>query len=355
MRSAFLDRLRCPGCRDSFDLESRVAREGLVEEGVLRSRCGAAFPVIAGVPRILPPDAAATLAERHAGFFDRHPDLRPATTAGREGTSVRTLRAFGDEWTRFPELLEVYTRIFEWYFQGPTPVAWPGLRVLDAGCGMGRWLHFARRAGAAIVGMDVSPAIDVVAQREGPEADLVQADLRWPPFAPGTFDLVYSLGVVHHLDDPFAGVRTLASLVRPGGELRLYVYRSLENEHVLRRALLGGVTLTRRVTTRLPFGLLHGFSWMVAAAFTVLSIAPRRLLRGYAWGDRLTRGLPLAQYADVPFGMLVAEQFDWFGAPLETRHREQDVRAWLDAVGFQVEAVLPELGWRAIGRRPAAS
>ena len=110
--------------------------------------------------------------------------------------------------------------------------------MLDAGCGMGRWLHFARAAGAEIVGMDVSAAIDVAAAREGDGADFVQADLRFPPFAPESFDLVYSLGVVHHLEEPMAGVRALAKLVRPGGELRLYVYRTLEDEPWWKRLLL---------------------------------------------------------------------------------------------------------------------
>ncbi len=55
---------------------------------------------------------------------------------------------------------------------------------------------------------------------------------------PESFDLVYSLGVLHHLEDPLAGVRALAKLVRPGGELRLYVYRTLEDEPWWKRAAL---------------------------------------------------------------------------------------------------------------------
>lgn len=199
--------------------------------------------------------------------------------------------------------------------------------------------------------MDVSPAIDVAARREGASADFVQADLRWPPFAPGTFDLVYSLGVVHHLEDPLAGIRALAPLVRPGGEMRLYVYRSLAEEGGFRRALLRAVTAVRGVTTRLPYGGLHAFSWTVAAAATVLFLLPRRLLRRSRLGDRWTRALPLVQYADVPFQMLVAEQFDRFGAPLEGRYRREEVEAWLRDVGLTVRAILPDLGWRAIGQR----
>ena len=48
-----------------------------------------------------------------------------------------------------------------------------------------------------------------------------------------SFDLAQialSLGVLHHLEDPLVGVRALARLVRPGGELRLYVYRTLDDD-----------------------------------------------------------------------------------------------------------------------------
>jgi SAM-dependent methyltransferase len=265
--------------------------------------------------------------------------------------SAKTQALFGDEWTRFPAIEDAHAEIFAWYFEGPRPVAWPGLHVLDAGCGMGRWLHFARREGARVVGLDLSPAIDVAARREGAGVDLVQGDLRHPPFPPGAFDLVYSLGVVHHVEDPAAAVRVLADLVRPGGELRLYVYRSLHDEGWVRRTLLAGVTLVRRGTVRLPPPALHAFSWMVAAVSTALFLVPHRAARWAGLGRR-TRGLPLTQYADVPFRMLVAEQFDRFGAPLEGRFRKEEVEAWLRGAGLEVVAVLPGLGWRAIARKP---
>ncbi|MGH7534548.1 MAG: class I SAM-dependent methyltransferase, partial [Gemmatimonadales bacterium] len=176
--------------------------------------------MIAGVPRILPEPLAATLLVDHPAFFADHPDLKPAGGRTPASVSLRTQRAFGDEWHRFPEVLAVHERIFRWYFEGPGELQWEGLRVLDAGCGMGRWLHFARREGAQVVGMDVSTAIDVAAARDGDGADFVQADLRWPPFASSSFDLVYSFGVIHHLEDPLSGVKSLAALVRPGGGIR---------------------------------------------------------------------------------------------------------------------------------------
>ncbi len=353
----FAAQLRCPDCASPLELEERGRDAGGVREGALRSACGRVFPVIEGVPRLVPAEVEAILARDHADFFTRHPDLRPRAAPGGGTVSVRTLRAFGDEWQRFPELHAVHEKIFRWYFEGPAQVEWRGLRVLDAGCGMGRWLHFARRAGAKAVGMDVSKALDVAAAREE-GADFVQADLRRPPFAPASFDLVYCLGVLHHLEDPVAGLRALAELVRPRGEVRFYVYRTLEDEHWTKRALLGGVTLLRRLTTRLPYPAVSGVAWTLSVLARVLTLLPRRLLRRYAWGDRITKGLPLVHYVDVPFRMLVAEQFDRLVAPLEGRFRREDVERWVHDAKLDLVAVLPDLGWRVIARRslgPAAS
>jgi SAM-dependent methyltransferase len=330
MRRAFAASLDCPACRGSLSLEPTVESGDVVGEGMLRCGCGRRFPVSGGVPRLLPEAAA------------------------QDALSRRTQALFGDEWQRFPELLRVHADIFRWYFEGNGPIPWPELRVLDAGCGMGRWLHFVRENGAEVVGMDVSAAVDVAAQREGAGADFVQADLRCPPFPPESFDLVYSFGVVHHLADPASAVRTLAALVRPGGTLRLYVYRSLADEGRARRVLLGLVTGIRSVTTRLPADLLHAFSWTVSAIATAAFLVPRRALRGSRVGERVTRGWPLVHYTDVPFRMLVAEQFDRFGAPLEGRYRRDEVEGWLRAAGLEVVTILPGLGWRAIARKPSS-
>jgi len=351
VKQSFAATLRCAACGKPLTLDG-AASSAALSEGALRCSCGEIAPVIAGVPRILPRATAGTLVAQHPSFFEKFPGLRPATGINAKPDSLRTLRAFGDEWQRFPELLEVHKGIFDWYFEGPEPVRWKGLRVLDAGCGMGRWLHFARTAGAGVVGMDVSGAIDVAAAREGEGADFVQADLRFPPFAPESFDLVYSLGVVHHLEEPMTGVRALAKLVRAGGELRLYVYRTLEDEPSWKRLLFAAATALRHVTTRLPYPAVHAVSWLVAATATSLFLWPRRLLRKWAWGDRLTRNLPLVHYTDVPFRMVVSEQFDRLVAPIEGRFRKDEVEGWLRDVGFEVVAVLPGLGWRGIGRRP---
>ena len=294
-------------------LAAQQTASGRPAEPVLSCHCGAEFPLIAGVPRMLPRAAASTL-------------------------SKRTQQAFGDEWQRFPEVLAVHRRIFDWYFEGPVPVRWKGLRVLDAGCGMGRWLHFALEAGAEIVGMDVSPAIDVAAARDGAGADFVQADLRFPPFSPQSFDLVYCLGVVHHLEQPQVGVRALAKLVRPGGELRLYVYKTLDDEPAWKRLIFKGVTALRHLTTRLPYALVHAVAWLVAATATLLFIGPRKLLRRWALGDRLTSRAS----AGALLGCAVSHARLGAVRPTRCTNRRplprDEVEAWLREAGLEVVA-----------------
>lgn len=125
-------------------------------------------------------------------------------------------------------LVERYGDVAEaawWSEHGSAPV------VLDAGCGaglaavelLGKRLHDIR-----YVGMDVSRAVDVAAQRFA-ERELpggfVQADLAQPPFAEGSLDVVLSEGVLHHTDSTESALKGLARLLRPGGRFLFYVYR----------------------------------------------------------------------------------------------------------------------------------
>jgi SAM-dependent methyltransferase len=100
-----------------------------------------------------------------------------------------------------------------------------GMRVLDAGCGTGealRWLCDAVAPQGAVVGIDLAAAHVAAARAAASGQVLVlQADVRQPPFAPRSFDFIWSVNTINHLREPVAGVRVLASLLRPGGRIAL--------------------------------------------------------------------------------------------------------------------------------------
>ena len=100
-----------------------------------------------------------------------------------------------------------------------------GMRVLDAGCGTGealRWLCDAVAPLGTVVGIDLAAAhVSAARASTSGQALVLQADVRRPPLALRSFDLVWSVNTINHLREPLAGVVVLAGLLRPGGRIVL--------------------------------------------------------------------------------------------------------------------------------------
>ena len=126
-------------------------------------------------------------------------------------------------------------------------------RVLDAGCGAGRHLSCLREHGLSATGIDLSAHLLSRAVQNG-RGPVVCADLRHPPFRPGTFELVASFFTVFgYLDttrDDELLFASLASLVSPGG----WLYQDLPNPVHVRshlvprdeRSIEGGTVVQER-------------------------------------------------------------------------------------------------------------
>ena len=176
----------------------------------------------------------------------------------------------------------------------------------------------------------------------------LRADLQNLPLADASFDFIYSLGVLHHIDDTAGTIRRLIEKLRPGGRLRIYLYWKRSGWVGL---LLGLVTRVRKATTRLPFGVLKPLCWILSVVLSVGVIWPYRLLA--AMHVPGVESLPLFVYAKYPFRVLYNDQFDRFSAPLEKRYTAEETRQLLERAGLVDVSVIARYGWIGQGRKPA--
>ena len=102
--------------------------------------------------------------------------------------------------------------------------------VLDAGCGNGRFSYVVSHYGPnLLVSFDISSGVlhakKVIRERNrSANVAFVQGDVTAPPFKAGSFDIVFSWGVLHHTPRIRQTFSKIATLVKLGGTLAVYVY-----------------------------------------------------------------------------------------------------------------------------------
>jgi len=243
------------------------------------------YPVVGGVPRLA--------GEAYVGSF------------GRQWNRYDVARPEEDEAT-----FEAKT--------GVAPRALAGLRVLDAGCGGGRYARLLGEHGAEVLGVDLSSAVDKAASLCAglPNVQIVQADLLDLPVAESAFDLVFSIGVLHHSPDPRRAFAEIARRVKPGGRLAVWLYRK---NVAPQEWINSGV---RALTTRMPARVLEPLCAGLGAlgSVPVLNRTLNKLVNFSAHPDWTLR---------------VCDNFDWWAPEHQSHHTMAELRSWFAEEGFE--------------------
>lgn len=225
------------------------------------------------------------------------------------------VKSFSKQWILFSrtQLDSVSTHSSRIAFEektGMTPRNLKGRCILDAGCGMGRFVDIvSKEPGASIVGLDLSQAVEAAYKNVGSRANvnIIQADVMNPPLSYGSFDYIYSLGVLHHTPDPKRAFFNLVPLLKNGGTIAIWVY------HRYRRPPLSD--LYRIVTKRMPLN-------MVLAICSFIT-------RLYWLQNRFRYFLVLVPMSTEPEReKRLLDTFDWYSPRYQFKFSTDEVVGW---------------------------
>jgi len=242
-----------------------------------------------------------------------------------------TVEGFGQEWSMFTqEHLSDREReqVFAKYFSLIDWTVKPK-KVLDMGCGSGRWDVLVAPLVGELVAADASSQALKVAEHNVRAANLsfVQCTPDTLPFPDGYFDFIFSLGVLHHLPDTPAAIISLARKLAPGGKLLLYVYYAFDNRPMWFRTIWKLSDLLRRCTSQLPFSMRYAVSQIIA----VLVYWPMARTAKYF---PVPPSWPLKFYADRSFYFMRTDALDRFGTRLEKRFTKRQIMTMLQGAGL---------------------
>lgn len=265
---------------------------------------------------------------------------------------------FGLQWNRFrrtqldsvsgvPISRDRFYRYTRW-----TPEELEGKRVLDIGCGAGRFAEIALKAGAHVVALDYSGAVDACRANLAafPRLQVVQGDVFSLPFEPGQFDFVYCLGVLQHTPDVRRAFFAIPPMLRAGGRLAVDVYPWLL------RNLMWSKYWIRPLTRRLPADRL--FPLVEGATPSMLRVS-RTVARIPLVGRYLRYMIPVVNYESVyPLSdaqleeWAVLDTFDMLAPAHDHPQRAATLSRWLDEAQL-VDCEIERIGFLvARGARP---
>ena len=252
--------------------------------------------------------------------------------------------AFGENWRRFLDELDDH-RIAQAEdslraLLGVTTLA--GRRFVDIGSGSGLFSLAARRLGAQVRSFDYDP--NSVACTATLRHRYFPGDAGWIVEAGsalddsylstlGTFDIVYSWGVLHHTGDMWRALEYASRLVTPGGRLVLALYNDAGGLSTRWRWIKKTYNLLPR-PLRFPFTVaVTAPAEMRAAAGALLRLKPKEYIESWTRYGETRRGM--SRWRDI---------IDWVGGyPYEVAKPDR-IFDFYRAHGFELTRLKCSLG-----------
>lgn len=326
MNPDILERLRCPKTGSRLTLRDAVTQDGRIREGRLISADGLnRYPIRGFVPRFVPKS-------NYADNFGVQWNLfRRTQLDSRSGHPISAERF--------------------WKATGWKSRDLAGRWVLDCGCGAGRFAEIALNAGAHVIALDYSSAVDACYANlsQHPNLHVVQADIYALPFEKESFPYVYSLGVLQHTPDVEKAILSLPPMLAAGGRLSVDFYENTWKSKLLPKFWLR--PLTKRMNSAKLFELLQRWVPALWSISVALGGVPKI-------GSLLKRIVPVANYKGIlPLSdeqlqeWALLDTFDWLAPEFDSPQTPATVQAWLQQAGLKDIEVLTAVHLAGRGRK----
>jgi SAM-dependent methyltransferase len=250
---------------------------------------------------------------------------------------------FGYEWNEYSELRPEYEEQFRRWMVVIPEADWSGKKFLDVGCGMGRNSHWPMTYGAAGgASIDIDDRSLASARRtleRWPTVEVRKASAYEIPFD-GAFDIVFSIGVIHHLAEPDRALRQMAEAAKPGGRVVMWVYGYENNEWIVRYFN----PFRHALFARLPIKVTHALSTILTAGLWLAL----RLGFGRIEYFKLIRGFTFRHLRSIVFDQMLPRIANYW--------RRDEVEALMRKAGLTDIRVEPvnNMSWSAVGTKPTS-
>lgn len=263
---------------------------------------------------------------------------RQIRTTVKDNLDAKTVEGFGFEWTQFDQsklpdrefeaLFDQYFRIFDF---STLPA---GANGFDAGCGSGRWARGVAPRVGVLHCVDASDEALKVARktlRQFPNCRFHCAPISDMPFADGSMDFGYSLGVLHHLPDPAEGLKSCVAKLKSGAPFLVYLYYAFDNRRSWYALLWRASNLCRLVISRQPKRVRMVLADLMAVGvyWPLARVARSFERRGYD-----VSSFPLAFYRDRSLYTMRTDSLDRLGTRLEHRFTKREIMGMMHDAGL---------------------
>jgi ubiquinone/menaquinone biosynthesis C-methylase UbiE len=197
-------------------------------------------------------------------------------------------------------------------------------RVLDAGCGTGIFsIIFAGKGAKEVIGIDISEGSLSTGRKLKRKFNLENLqfqiqDMLNLPFNDNTFDIVWAWGTVHHTTNPFKAMNELTRVLKKDGKILFAVYK--------RTSLTPLHEIIRKTLIQIPKNF-----WIPISKIMAVFLYPVVLL--FKKREKLRKGESLEELI-----------LDWYFVPIRHYYTPDEIRAYLENKGFQIEIYIPGSG-----------